>query len=178
MNLDDRDIDIDNEEYEMVPFEPMMYGYGQMNNMQGMDMSPSMNMNPNMGMNPYMDMSPNMGMPYMQDVNPNIDMDQNDDMFMNSFNPISMMYGDTSIQDNDNEDLREMDKYKDKESYKDAYNPNRYNPKFNDVDSIVRRIEKYNPAVFRVFTSCGLPYAEARASVKRIVRLTLMYSEE
>ena len=33
MNLEDRnieDIDIE-EEYEMVPFEPMMYGYGQMN---------------------------------------------------------------------------------------------------------------------------------------------------
>ena len=41
MNLEDRnieDIDMD-EEYEMIPFEPMMYGYGQMNNM------------PNMGMN-------------------------------------------------------------------------------------------------------------------------------
>ena len=198
MNLEDRNIeDVDmQEEYEMIPLEPMMYGYDQMN------MMPNMGMNPSMGMNPNMDMNPNMGMPmgYMQDVNPNMEMNPwmgmnpnmgmspcmgmsqfNEGMFMNGFNPMGMMYGDISMNDNDEEDegSRQQGQYQDKEPFKDQYNnPNKFNPKYNDIDSIVRRIERYNPAIFRLLTRYGMPYAEAKGIVRRIVRLTLMYSEE
>ncbi|MCB2313160.1 hypothetical protein LGL55_18040 [Clostridium tagluense] len=176
MNLEGRnfeDTDMD-EEYEMIPFEPMMYGYGQMNSM------------PNMGMNTSMGMNPNMGRPmeYMQDVNPNMEMDPgigmnqfNEDMSMNGLDSMSMMYGDASMKDygDENEGLRQMDKYEDEGEYN---NQNRVNPKYNDVDAIVRKIERYNPAIFRSLTRYGMPYAEARNIVRRIVRLTLMYSEE
>jgi hypothetical protein len=186
MNLEDKNFeDIDrNEEYEMIPFEPMMYGYGQMNAM------PSMGMNPNTGMNP------DMGMPmgYMQDVNPNMEMDPwmgmnsnmgmnqfNEDMFTNGFNSMAMMYGDSSMKENgdESEELRQIDRYGDKDPVKDGHkNPDKFNPKHNEVDSIVRRIERYNPAIFKLLTRCGMPYAEARDLVRRIVKLTLMYSEE
>jgi len=141
MNLEHRNFeDIDmNEEYEMVPFEPMLYSYGQMNSM------------------------PSMGMP------------------MNDINSMDMMYGDAPIKDyqGENEGLRQKDVYEDREPFKDGYNnPNKFNPKYNDVDYIVRRIERYNPGIFRKLTRCGIPYPEARDIVRRIVKLTLMYSEE
>ena len=184
MNLEERDIeDIDiNEDYEMIPLEPMMYGFAQMNTM------PNFGMNPNMGMNP----NANIPMGYMQDVNremntwmgmnPWMGMGQpNEDMYMNGFNPMAMMYGDASMKDyeDENQDLRQLNKYGDEEPNRNGYNNlNRINPKYNDVDSIVRRIERYNPAIFRILTRYGMPYAEARGIVRRIVRLTLMYSEE
>jgi len=164
MSIEDRNID-DIDEYEMIPFEPMMYGYEQM------------------------DMRPNIGMPmeYMQDVDPNMGMNPwmgmiqfNEGMPMNGFNPMGM-YDDASMKDYEDEDevSRQPDNYGDKELYKDGINnPNKFNPKYNNVDSIVRRIERYNPAIFRRLTRCGMPYAEARDIVRRIVRLTLMYSEE
>jgi len=168
MNLEDRKIeDIDNqEEYEMVPFEPMMYGYGQMN------MKPSMGMSPKMDM--YTDMDSNMG--YTEDVDSNMEM--NPLLGMNPW--MSMMYEDGAVQDlsEEGESLRPVDNYGDNELFKDGYNnPNKFNPKYNDVDSIVRRIERYNPAIFRMLTRYGMPFAEARGIVRRIVRLTLMYSE-
>jgi len=176
MNLEDRKIeDIDNqEEYEMVPFEPMMYGYGQMNMKPSMGMSPNMNMYEDMGMNPSMDMDPNRG--YTEDVDSNMEM--NPLLGMNPW--MSMMYEDASMQDlsEEGESLRQLDNYGDNEPFKDGYNnPNKFNPKYNDVDSIVRRIERYNPAIFRLLTRYGMPFAEARGIVRRIVRLTLMYSE-
>ncbi|MBZ9688253.1 hypothetical protein G9F72_018115 [Clostridium estertheticum] len=180
MNLEDRnfeDIDI-NEEYEMIPFEPMIYGYGQMNAMPIMGMNPSMGMPMGymQGVNPNIEMNPNMNM------NPNMSMNQsNEDMFTNGFNSMAMMYGDASMKEygDENEELRQMDKYGDKDPFKDGYNnPNKFNQKYNDVDSIVRRIERYNSAIFRLLTRCGMSYAEARDIVRRIVKLTLMYSEE
>lgn len=165
MNLEDRNnetIDM-NDEYEMIPFEPMMYGYGEMNTSQsmGMPMGYTQDSNRNMEMNPWTGMYQNNG-----------------DMFMNGSNPMDMMYGDTSMNDytENNEDFRQLDKYGDEDQFKVGYN--RVNPKYNDVDSIVRRIEKFNPVIFRLMTRVGMPYAEARDIVRRIVKLTLMYSEE
>ena len=170
MKQDDRKIeDVDMfEEYEMIPLEPMMYGYDEMNMMPGMDFNQSygmtmgfrQNINPNDGMYP---MEPNMEMDTNSDTAMNQWMETgefNDNMFMGGFNPMSMTYGE--VEDN-----------------KDEYNrPNKFNKKHNDVDSIVRRIERYNPLVFRQLSRYGMPYAQAKAVVSRIVRLTLMYSEE
>nr|MBK5234301.1 hypothetical protein [Clostridium sp.] len=97
---------------------------------------------------------------------------------MNGFNPMGMMYGDTSMneyEDEENEESSQVDNYEDREAYN---RPIRPNPQYNDADSIVRRIEKYNPAIFRHLTRCGIPYVEVREMVRRIVRLTLMYREE
>ncbi|MBU3090660.1 hypothetical protein K2F40_10640 [Clostridium sp. CM028] len=173
MKLEDRNIeDIDmKEEYEMVPLEPMMYGYGQMNMM------------PNMGMNPNVGMNPNMGMQMgdMQDVNPNMGINSimgmnqfNEDMFMNGSNPMGMTYGDVSMKgfEQGDEDLRQLDNYQDRSPF------DRPNPQYNDVESIVRRIERYNPAIFRRLNRCGIPYLEAKEIVRRIVRVTLMYRDE
>jgi hypothetical protein len=145
MKQDDRNIEeIDMfEEYEMIPLEPMMYGYDQMN------MMPDMDTDTDTGMNPWMETG-----------------QLNDNMFMSGFNPMSRMYGDVSMKNAQDEN-------------KDEYSrPSKFNVKHNDVDSIVRRIERYNPLVFRLLNRCGMPYAQAKEVVRRIVRLTLMYSEE
>lgn len=47
---------------------------------------------------------------------------------------------------------------------------------YGNIDEIVARIEQYNPGIFRTMASFGIPYAEARRIVRRIVRLTLAYS--
>ncbi|WP_138204043.1 hypothetical protein [Haloimpatiens lingqiaonensis] len=52
----------------------------------------------------------------------------------------------------------------------------RYRPK--DVDKILREIERYNPGVFRMLRSYGVPYDEARRICRRIIRLTLTYYEK
>lgn len=193
MKQDDRNIEeVDMfEEYEMIPLEPMMYGYDQMNMVPGMDFNQSygmamgfrQNIDPNAGMCP---MEANMEMD--TDTDTDTGMNQwmeagqfNDNMFMSGFNPMSMMYGDVSLKDaqDENEGSSQMDRHVDVEDNKDEYNrPSKYNVKHNDVDSIVRRIERYNPLVFRQLSRWGMPYAQAKAVVRRIVRLTLMYSEE
>ena len=166
------------EEYEMIPLEPMMYGYDQMNMIPGRDFNQSYGMpmgfrldiNSNAGMYP---MEPNREMDTNTDTDTDTGMHQwmeagefNDNMFMSGFNPMSMMYGDVSMKDEQDEN-------------EDEYNrPSNFNVKHNDVDSIVRRIERYNPLVFRLLSRCGMPYEQAKAVVRRIVRLTLMYSEE
>ena len=181
------------EEYEMIPLEPMMYGYDQMNMIPGRDFNQSYGMpmgfrldiNSNAGMYP---MEPNREMDTNTDTDTDTGMHQwmeagefNDNMFMSGFNPMSMTYGDVSMKDaqDENEGSSQIDKHGDQEDYKDEYNrPNKFNKKHNDVDSIVRRIERYNPLVFRQLSRYGMPYAQAKAVVSRIVRLTLMYSEE
>lgn len=52
----------------------------------------------------------------------------------------------------------------------------RYNPR--DVDEILRKIQRYNPGVFRMLRSYGVPYDEARRICRRIIRLTLTYYEK
>jgi hypothetical protein len=191
MKQDDRKIeDVDMfEDYEMIPLEPMMYGYDQMNMMPGMNFNQSygvamefrQNTNPNAGMYP---LEPNMEMDTNADTGMNPWMETgefNDNMFMSGFNPMRMTYGDVSMKNaqDDYEGSSQMNIHGDQEDYKDEYNiPNKFNKKYNDVDSIVRRIERYNPLVFRQLSRYGMPYAQAKAVVRRIVRLTLMYSEE
>ena len=105
----------------------------------------------------------------------------NEDMSMSGFTPMGMTYGDISIKydEDENESSRHLDKHGDIEDFKDGYNKsNKFDVPYNDVDSIVRRIERYNPLVFRLLNRCGMPYAQAKDVVRRIVRLTLMYSEE
>ncbi len=46
---------------------------------------------------------------------------------------------------------------------------------YDDVDEILRKIERYNPGVFRRLASYGVPYPAARNIVRRVIRLTLNY---
>lgn len=161
------------EEYEMIPLDPRMYGYeqrnmtkdydftpgiektiGYMNNANlGMEMYPSMGMYPNINRCPYMGINQNMEMNRDMQVNPSIE--------------TSLNFGAPSNMDTDIEE------------FKDEYNDlNRIDETCNDVDSIVRKMERYNPSVFRLLNRCRMPYTEANDVVRRIVRLTLMYSEE
>ncbi|APC41351.1 hypothetical protein [Clostridium estertheticum] len=157
------------EEYDMVPLQSMMYGYDQMNMMS------------------------NMGMPvgYMQDINSNMETNQyrginpwvgmgqfNYARSMNEFNQLGRMYRNEAMEDYD-----ELNKNK---SYIDKYQDQPYIPsmtaspslQYNEVDSIVKRIEKYNPAIFRRLTRYGNSYVEAREIVSRIVKVSLMYRDE
>ena len=173
MKLEDRNIEeIDNEdEYEMVPLEPMMYGCGQMNMMPNMVMTSGCMQDTNLNMR----MSSCMGMNQNTGINPWMGVSQfNESMFTNDFNPMGTMYGEEDK--NDYEDSSQLDKYQNREPVNDQYNKPK--PQYNDVESIVFRIEKFNPAIFRRLTRCGIPYAEAREIVRRIVRLSLMHRDE
>jgi hypothetical protein len=156
MKVDYRNIeDIEDEEdYEMVPLESMMQGFAQMYG------RPSNGMNTNMGMDPYMGMG----------------QFNNEGMFMNGSSPMGMPYGDVDMSAYENNGLSEQDMYGDRKPYDDGYN--KYKSKHNDVDSIVRKIERYNPEIFRMLTRCGIHYAGAVGLVKRIVRLAFMYRDE
>ena len=193
MKLEDRNIeDIDiTDEYEMVPLEPMMYGHEQMNTMpnmginqnRGMSMGYIQNVDPNIGMNPFMGRNQNMGVNQEGRLNPWMGMSQfNESMFTNNFSPMDMMYGDVSNGDYDDENygFRELDKYQERMPVNPQYNKPKPkpNPQYNDVESIARRIERYNPVIFRRLTKCGIPYVEAKEMVRRIIRLTLMYRDE
>lgn len=58
-------------------------------------------------------------------------------------------------------------------------NPNYHqqNPNYNvnQTDRILRRIERYDPMVFRMISSYGVPDRVARNYARRIVELTLRY---
>ena len=168
MNVDHRDIeDIEDiEEYEMVPLESMMQGFGQMNS------RPIAGMNSSMGMDMGLDRDPSM------EMYPLIEMDQfsNEGVFMNGSNPMGLPYGEADMSAYEDMGLREQDMYEDRKPYNDGYN--KFNPKYNDVEYIVKRIERYNPEIFRMLTRCGIHYTGAVGLVKRIVRLTLMYRDE
>lgn len=162
MNSDYRNIeDIeDKEDYEMVPLESMMQGFNQMNNSPIMGMNSNMGMDPNIGMEPWMERG----------------QFNNQGMFMNGSSPMGMPYADVDMSAYEDYGLSEQNMYGARNPYDDGYN--KFNPKHNDVDSIVRKIERYNPEIFRMLTRCGIPYAGAAGLVRRIVRLTLMYRDE
>lgn len=215
MKLDDKNIeDIESEgirdimeEYEMMPLDSMMQGYGTMNIMQNMNMNPYASINPNMAMNmgmyqnPCMNscqgMNPNIGMnscmgmyPHMEmymdmdikmETNPCMEMTGfEEEMFENGFSHMSRMYEDNqSMYFVDNEELRQQDKYGDSGSFKDEYNnPYRYDEDYNEVDSSVRSIEKFNPEILRSFSKYKIPYTEAKNMLKKIVKLSLMYNKK
>ncbi|MBU3176678.1 hypothetical protein KPL47_09865 [Clostridium estertheticum] len=162
------DIDM-NEEYDMVPLQSMMYGYDQMNMMSnmGMPMGYMQDMNSNMEMNKYRGINPWVGMDRCKYARS-----------MNEFNQLGRMYRNEAMDDYD-----EVNKNK---SYIDKYQDQPYIPsmtaspslQYNEVDSIVKRIERYNPAIFRRLTRYGNPYVEAREIVSRIVKVSLMYRDE
>lgn len=56
----------------------------------------------------------------------------------------------------------------------DYNNKNTYR-RYNDVNRILRKIERYNPGIFRTMCRYGIPYPVARRLCRRIIRLTLMY---
>ncbi|MGK0467524.1 MAG: hypothetical protein ACJAX4_002825 [Clostridium sp.] len=186
MNVDHRDIeDIEDiEDYEMVPLESMMQGFGEMNSRPVAGMYSNMGINMGMDMDPYMGMDPSMAMAngYNQDPSmemyPSIEMNKfnNEGVFMNGSNPMGLPYENVDMSAYEDDGLREQDMYEDRKPYNDGYN--KFNPKYNDVDYIVNRIERYNPEIFKMLTRCGIHYRGAVGLVKRIVRLTLMYRDE
>ena len=173
-NSDDIDI---SEEYEMVPLEPMMYGYDQMNMMPNMGM-PEGNMqelNSNMGMNYLSGMNRNSG------INPWMGMGQfSYARSMNELNQLSRMYRNEAMDDYEEEKdcLGHMNKYQDTNQYDRPSMTVRPNLQYNEVDSIVKKIEKYNPTIFRRLTRNGDPYVDAREIVTKIVNVSLMYKDE
>lgn len=182
MNQEGRNIeDIDlQEDYEMVPLEPMMYGNSPMNMMSNMELN--QNMGDSMGF--MQDMNPNtrmnsMGMSQDERMNPWMGMSQFDeDMFMNGFNPMEGMDSDIAEYDG----FRELDKSRQEESLQEQYSrpslPIPPRPQQNVAEDIVRRIERYNPAIVSRMTRCGIPYVEAKDIIRRIVKVTLMYRDE
>lgn len=54
---------------------------------------------------------------------------------------------------------------------KEAYKP-------SEVNKILRKIERYNPGIFRYMKMYGIPYPAARLLCRRIIRLTLMYYDD
>ena len=102
MKLEDRNIEeIDNEdEYEMVPLEPMMYGCGQMNMMPNMVMASGCMQDTNLNMR----MSSCMGMNQNTGINQWMGVSQfNYGMPMNEFNQFGIMYEDASMNDYEEE---------------------------------------------------------------------------
>lgn len=69
--------------------------------------------------------------------------------------------GDGEFEDNEVEDIRK------KETYKPS-----------EVNKILRKIERYNPGIFRYMRMYGIPYPAARLLCRRIIRLTLMHYDD
>ena len=165
-----KDIDM-NEEYEMVPLQSMMYGYGQMNMMSnmGMPMGYMQDLNSNMGMNQYRGINPWMGTSQF-----------NYARSMNELNQSGRMYRNENMEDYEleNSELGYSDKYQDLDQYDRPSMTTSPDLQYNEVDSIVKKIENYNPAIFRRLTRYGNPYVEAREIVTKIVKVSLMYKEE
>ncbi|MGH4051046.1 MAG: hypothetical protein ACREVX_06785 [Clostridium sp.] len=166
MKLEDGNIeDIDMEdEYDMVPLEPMMYGCGQMNMMPNMEMG---RQDSNFGMR-----NSCWGMNQSAPVDPWARVSQFDnEMFESGFNPMGTIYDEKTESDYEyeSEDSMQLDKYQNRVPVQGQY---------NDVESIVFRIEKYNPIIFKRLTRCGIPYTEVKQIVRRIVKLSLMHRDE
>lgn len=152
----DRNVDFDSE-YEMMPMPiaPMF--------MPGMNMGMNMGMMGN-GMNPEM-----MG----NVMNPEMMRAYNfQDMGMFQMMPPQAAgfnfpdFYDEDVSDDDlNESSRKKKPKKDKYGYQ------------KQVNRIFNQMRRYNPGVFRYLRMYGLPRYAAERIVKRIIRLTLMYSE-
>ena len=145
-------IEMDNEEYEMIPMEPMM------------------------SLNDYV--------PAQQTMAMNEDMYEDDMMpFEGGFFPTgNMMYLDYVMPTMneeyypDNEERYDLEEeyYRKKKKSKHHYHDHDY----NDVNKIVRKIERYNPGIYRMMRFYGVPYPVANRLIRRIVRLTLMYYDD
>ena len=169
MNIEDNnseDIDMI-EEYEMVPLQSMMYGYDQMNMMSnvGMPMGSIPDVNFNMGMNQYRGINPWMGTGQF-----------NYARSMNEFNQSCRMYRNENMEDDrdENSELGYSDKYQDSNQYDRPSMTSSPNLQVSEVDSIVEKIERYNPAILRRLTRNGNPYVEAREIVTKIDRKSVV----
>lgn len=69
--------------------------------------------------------------------------------------------GDIEFEANEAEDVRRKEAYK-----------------YNEVNNILRKIERYNPGIFRYMRMYGIPYPAARLLCRKIIRLTLMYYDD
>lgn len=166
------------EDYDMVPMSqesmcmqnycmmPGMNEMGEVQSVQGMNsmqnmqgMSPMQNMQ---GVSPMQNMQGMSPMQNMQGMNPM--------QSMQWMNPMQCMQGMEDMKD---------DMYDDDMSSSDSdecgmRDNDRYKPK--DVDKILKKIERYNPGVFRLMRMYGVPYPVARRICRRIINLTLKYS--
>ncbi|KYH34472.1 hypothetical protein CLTEP_15200 [Clostridium tepidiprofundi DSM 19306] len=148
-------IEMDNEEYEMVPMEPMM------------NLNEYAPVQQTMSMNEY-------------------GYEDNDDMvpLEGGFFPTSnMMYLDYMIPTENEEYYTDIEERYDQEC--DCYRKKKKNKhhdhdyhNYNDVVRIVRKIERYNPGIYRMMRFYGVPYPVANRLLRRIVRLTLMYYDD
>ncbi|MCY6370757.1 hypothetical protein [Clostridium ganghwense] len=77
-------------------------------------------------------------------------------------------------------DMMEMDEMEEEDYGEEEGNESRgkesYRP--NEVNRILRKIERYNPGIFRTMGMYGIPYPTARRLCRRIIRLTLMYYDD
>lgn len=102
----------------------------------------------------------------------------NFNMMPDEFCPYSMQNSNDCFEENDvrmrtstieeiNEEIvvENQERVKEETYYKD------------NVDIILKKIEKNNPGIFGRLVSFGVPYFEARKIVKRIIFLTLNYSK-
>lgn len=80
-------------------------------------------------------------------------------------------YENYSDYDYNNFNYREYSHY----DHNDHDNHYDHDNDFGDVEEILRKIERYNPGVFRRLASYGVPYPAARNIVRRVIRLTLNY---
>lgn len=69
--------------------------------------------------------------------------------------------GDVEFEANEVDDVRR----------KEAYNP-------SEANNILRKMERYNPGIFRNMRMYGVPYPAARLLCEKIIRLTLMYYDD
>ncbi len=77
-----------------------------------------------------------------------------------------------------NSEMNRKKKKKKKKYYddnKDYYNKDYYD---RDVRKILRKIETYNPGIFRYLAMYGVPYNAAKKIIRRVIRLTLMYYDD
>lgn len=148
----ERNLDGDGvQEYEFVPIEPMNSRNMSKEMEEFIAMYCMMGIMPMQRGNPMGFITP---MPWI--------MDEEDNEF-------KVFDEEEDLRGSANEDLELLDN-----DIKTAQGYPGYN--YLKVDRIVNRIERNNPGIFRFLESKGIPYMRARNFVRRIVRLTLMYS--
>jgi hypothetical protein len=105
-----------------------------------------------------------------------------DPSMMNAYNVQNMTMGQMmpqqmagySMQNILDEDIAEdevVEPMRKKKTYDNKYDTQR------QVNRVLRSIRRYNPGVFRYLNMYGVPDEAANRIIRRIIRLTLMYSE-
>jgi hypothetical protein len=194
-------IEMDNEEYDMVPMEPMMPMNEYIPVNQTIRTNEERYNEERYDEERYNEEQPINNMP-REALCPDDDMEF---VPMNNMMPMqcgfipygSMMYMDYSMplmnrqyymnqQPYMNEEFNNIEEEdesrKKKKGKKSDYDKDKYDYKkkyhdydYKDINRIVRMIERYNPGIYRRMRMYGIPYPEANRLVRRIVRLSLMY---